>query len=544
MISICKYKDSQVLKIDSTPGIDSRLESLSGYRVVKSGIIVELSPTNVKKLKHWEYKLSQNVINYLNNYLPINIPKLKGKLRKFQNIGVRYLENNDGNGIIADEMGLGKTIQAIAFLQLHPELRPAIIVCPSTPKLNWKQELLNWSTVKNIQVLFSKKKEKLGKDIIIVSYNLLANTYKEIVLPNGFKIKKEVMNTGLVDHIIACNPKIVIFDECHYLKNSTSNRTKSCKKLAKSTPHIIGLSGTPIEKRPVEIDNIVRMIQPNLLPPFQTTAIRYYDAKNNGFGWDYTGASNKSEFHKLLTTGDHPVMLRRLKKDVLKELPPKQFRFVPLEIDNKTDYVKAEKEFINYLKETEGESVANKAKKAASLSKVNTLLQISSHGKLTSVIEWIREFLESGEKLVVFATHSFVIDFIMKEFKKEAVKIDGSVSTKHRQDIVNRFQNDPKTTLFVGQIIAAGEAITLTAASNCAIIELPNNPAKIDQAADRVHRLGQKWPVTIHYLLAADTIDYKMAKLLDAERLNAKAVMDGVTEFTDDVLSRLMKMYK
>ena len=144
----------------------------------------------------------------------------------------------------------------------------------------------------------------------------------------------------------------------------------------------------------------------------------------------------------------------------------------------------------------------------------------------------------------MFAVHKFVIDALMQEFAGIAVKVDGSVTGINRQKAVDEFQTNKDVKLFIGNIKAAGVGITLTAASNVAFIELPWTPGDVVQAEDRIHRIGQKASVTIHYLLANDTIEDKIAKLIDSKRKVLDAVLDGkVTEQTS-LLTELMNEYE
>jgi SWI/SNF-related matrix-associated actin-dependent regulator 1 of chromatin subfamily A len=340
--------------------------------------------------------------------------------------------------------------------------------------------------------------------------------------------------------LLAYRPSVLIADEVHYIKNNSANRTKAFKKLAKICPHIIGLSGTPIENRPVEIYNIVNLIDPNFMPNFMKFVHKYCGARHNGFGWDYSGATNTQELHSKLSAS---VMLRRLKKDVLKDLPEKLNSFVPIALDNRSAYFVAEQNFIKYVQETKGAEKAKKAQTAQALAEIEGLKQLAVEGGLKNSIDWISEFLESGEKLIVFATHKFVINALMSNFGNIAVKIDGSVSTNARQAVVDRFQGDSGVKLFIGNIKAAGVGLTLTKASNVVFLELPWTPSQIDQAADRAHRIGQLNAVTVWFLLPVKTIMEKIAKLLDKKRKTVDEVLDGKKTEEASLLAELMDSY-
>jgi intein/homing endonuclease len=324
------------------------------------------------------------------------------------------------------------------------------------------------------------------------------------------------------------------------IKNSSTKRTKAVKLLAKGIHHVIGLSGTPIVNRPIEAYNALTIINSAAIPNFKVFTNRYCAAKHNGFGWDFSGASNTDELHKLLV---HAFMIRRKKTDVLKDLPDKIKAFVPMELSNQSIYDNAESDFIQYLQQTKGMAAAERASNAKALAEIEGLKQLAVAGKMDQAVDWIEEFFETDQKLVVFAVHKSVIDTLMDKFGKIAVKVDGSVSMAIRQESVDKFQNDPKCRLFIGNIQAAGVGLTLTGASNVAFIELPWTPGALVQAEDRCHRIGQKDSVTIHYLLAAGTIEEKIALLLDSKRKILDAILDGEKTAQTSLLTELMKGY-
>jgi len=176
------------------------------------------------------------------------------------------------------------------------------------------------------------------------------------------------------------------------------------------------------------------------------------------------------------------------------------------------------------------------------LVKINYLKQIAAYGKLNTAIDWIKDFLESGEKLVVFAHHRDIILRIAKQFPGCAV-VAGD--TKDRMSEVDRFQNDPNCRLFIGSIEAAGVGLTLTAASNVAFLEYPWRPADFDQAVDRLHRIGQKSSVTVWCLIASvngiKTIDERIISTLQKKRSVVDAILDGEsvekTDMIDDIIT-------
>jgi len=470
------------------------------------------------------------------------IPGLKGTLRPFQEEGVDFLNEMDGRALIGDEMGLGKTIQALAYMQLHPEKRPAVIVCPASLKVNWLRETLAWMNVPESLVMILNGKPNgmdfhADPEIYIVNYDILAN--KRETKPDGNKV--QIKNTGWTDVLLdKVKPKIVILDEAHYIKNRKAFRTKAIQKLCKRVPSVIALTGTPVINRPIELFNIIQIINPDLFPSFFNFAMRYCDANHNGHGWDFNGCSNARELHLKLTG---QIMLRRLKKDVLQDLPPKQRSVVTFSLDNQKVYTRAERDFINWLR-TQDPDKAKAAEAALTLVKIEHLKQLTIQGKIKACIEWIENFLDSGRKLVVFATHRNTVEMLMDHFGSQAVRLDGSTTQKNRQIAVDRFQTNDSVRLFVGNLKAAGVGLTLTSASDTCFLELGWTPGEHDQGEDRVHRIGQTDNVTAWYLLANGTIESEIADLLDQKRQVIGQVVDGTDSVEGSLLGDLVDRYR
>jgi SWI/SNF-related matrix-associated actin-dependent regulator 1 of chromatin subfamily A len=451
----------------------------------------------------------------------VDIPGMKNQLFSYQKKGVHFIDIKNGRCLIGDEMGLGKTVQSLGWFQLHKEIRPVIIVCPASLKYNWRNEIIKWIDYRNINVLEGGNPYRLGSqsDFIIINYDIL----------NNWK-----------DELLRINPKALIIDECQYIKNNSAKRTKTVKRISKTIPHIIALSGTPILNCPVEFYNIISILDKKLFPNYMQYAHRFCNAYHNGFGWDMSGASNTQELYKILSEN---IMLRRLKKDVLQELPEKIYSFVPILLDNRKEYEQAENNFLEYLEQYKGNDTAQRAANAEILTEIEGLKQVAIKGKLKMIINWIENILEDN-KLVVFANHKFVIDNLCKHFYGRVAKVDGTIIGIQRQAMVDRFQRNPNVKLFVGNIRAAGVGITLTAANKVAFIELPWTPGELIQAEDRCHRIGQKDNVTVYQLLAMGTIEEKIASLLDSKRKILDLVLDGVQTNSSSLIMELINQYK
>jgi SWI/SNF-related matrix-associated actin-dependent regulator 1 of chromatin subfamily A len=500
------------------------MSKLEGRRYIADGKywVADLTKDNIKKLKKWNFDVDKRASKYLRKFKIIKIDGSKVEIEglqidlyPYQKDGVAFVEAKNGRALIADEMGLGKTAQALAWLQMHTEHRPAIIVCPASLKYNWEREAFMWMRNPNIQILSGKTPYPLDGEIFVINYDILHYW---------------------IDVLLRLEPKVIVADEGHFAKNNSAKRTKALKRLAKRTDHFIALTGTPIINKPIEFYNIIQMIDPTLFTYWQY-ARRYCDAKHNGFGWDFNGSSNELELnHKLRST----IMIRRLKKNVMKDLPEKIRTFIPCELTNKKQYQRAEDDFIQFVRNTRGKEAAQRASQAETLTRIEGLKQVAVDGKMTNVVQWVQDFFEVEQKLVIFSIHKFAIDKLMEIFGDIAVKVDGSVTGRKRQDAVDKFQNDSATRLFVGNIKAAGVGLTLTESFNALILELPWTPGELAQAEDRLHRIGQKEQVNINYMLARGTIEEEIAALLDEKRKVLDGVLDGKVTKKDELLLELI----
>lgn len=433
-------------------------------------------------LQKAEYK-KQNPIEAIPKY-----DKLGVNLYKYQIEGVNFIEYHKGRAIIADEMGLGKTVQALGWIQYRKDIKKFLIICPSSLKINWQEEAERWITRKlKAQILEGTTPYEITGDIVVINYDILSNWIVELKLTN----------------FDAC-----IADEIHYVKNHASKRAKAFIEITKGIQNLIGLTGTPIENDPMEIYYLVNLVNKNIFPNYIKFITRYCDAKQvnqmvRGGSikklWKRGDFINQGELHRILKKY---VMIRRTKEEVDLQLPPKTYSNIDLRIDNWSEYREAEEDFIRYIKENytakrladelegledESENLNDKLdaiSRAPALAKIQALKLIAANGKMRQVIDWIKDFLETDEKLIVFAINKVIVKTLMDAFPL-AVKIDGSTSKVKRDEAVKSFQNDPKCKLFIGNIKAAGVGLTLTAASKVAIVQFPWNPGELLQAEDR-----------------------------------------------------------
>jgi SWI/SNF-related matrix-associated actin-dependent regulator 1 of chromatin subfamily A len=515
-------------------------------------------------------KQEENIVSSQAYDAEIDIPGLKGTLRPFQKAGVAYAVKNPRT-IIGDEMGLGKTIQAIATVH-YKGAYPALVICPNSLKLNWKREWEKWVDCE-ARVLDSKDS---WDEAIRPSAKMLTHGIILIVNYNtAVKFEKELK---------AIKWQAVISDESHYLKNPKAQRTTAVQHIVKesNSPIVLFLTGTAVVNRPIELTSQLDIlgVLKSEFESFWKFAFRYCNARKGPFGWDLKGSSNLDELHRKLRA---TCYIRRNKEEVLKELPEKQRAQVTLEIDNRPEYTKAENDLVSYLKgmhvteeklrnyvidvnrrrdddkqidfdsltedqlATLRKSYIDKkvdsAEAAEHLVRIEELKQLSAKGKMASVVDWITDFIESGEKLVVFAHHTGVIKEVAKAFNAKV--ITGEVSIEDRQKAIDDFQDNPNTKVIVLNLKAGGVGITLTAASNVAFIELGWTPGDMDQAEDRIHRIGQRNAVTAWYLMGQNTIDNDIFELIEEKRVVTEAINAGRTDVKDvkimnELINRLL----
>lgn len=486
------------------------------------------------------------------------IDGLGGDLYPFQHDGVAFIESRGGRAMVADEMGLGKTMQALAYLQLHEGLRPAVIICPAVVKENWRREAEKWMPGVITHVISGRPTGQPlpPADLYIINYDIVA---EQIAKPcPACKGKGSIKWAGDKKTCPACkgtgddpdkkkiifrrditdaNPKAAVLDECHFVKNRNAQRTKAVLELRKWVDHRIALSGTPIVNKPVEFFNALRFIAPERFTSFWNFAQEYCGAVHNGYGWDFGGASNTKGLHDLLTS---TIMIRRTKAEVLKDLPAKVRSVIPIPMTDRRSY-NAEEEALG--KDLARDEYSESKGGAEALVRIEKLKQEAVRQKLPSAVQWIRDHLENEGKLVVFATHQFVVDELMQELGEyNPVAIDGRTPQKRRQGIVDRFQTDDDCRVFVGNIKAAGVGITLTAASATCFVELGWTPGEMEQAEDRIHRIGQEADsVMAYYLVAERTIEEEIAELLDSKRRILTEILDGKDVQDEDLLTELLR---
>lgn len=503
------------------------LESLEGENKIEEnkvsfpkskGIYLE-KYLEEEKMKNFrgrkELKSLKNMLLDLDN-INFNIPKnLNGVLRNYQEKGFKWLNTLDYlgfGGILGDEMGLGKTFQTIAFL-LSKEDSKSLIVAPTSLVFNWYSEFKKFApSLKVVMVNKSpSEREEIIKDykkydILITTYNLVKRdleSYKKIFF------------------------HYVILDEAQNIKNPSSQNAKSVKEL--KSKNRFALTGTPIENSLMELWSIFDFIMPNYLYDENKFTTRYYRRLEEE-------PVIIEELKRLVT----PFILRRYKKDVIKELPDKIEKklIIPMEEEQKKVY-KAYSDHIKALIEKKVINDEFKSSKIEILSYITKLRQIAidpslvmdkylgGSGKMEAILELVTQGIEENHKILIFSQFTSVLKNISKLFKLNDISfsyLDGSTPSKERGKLVEDF-NKNSNSVFLISLKAGGTGLNLTSADIVIHFDPWWNPAVEDQASDRAHRIGQKNVVEVIKMISENSVEEKIVNLQEEKRKLIDSVM-------------------
>ena len=416
----------------------------------------------------------------------------------FQREGVKFAIRHEGRCMIADEMGLGKTVQALGAAYWFKEDWPLIIVCPASLTRTWQQAILTWIDfvcADDIAIAESPTQFPRSK-VVIMSYERMTR--------NAEDVKRRKAN-------------FIIFDECHSIKSGESQRTRGALDVARAAKRVVLLSGTPALSRPMELFTQIFAVNPKVFPKKHDFGLRYCNAQLRSMGlrqmWDYKGFSNADELRILL---ESTIMIRRLKKDVLQDLPRKNRTIVSVSADLSLEDERLNSDFRNLL-ELGGQSRLQDKRK-----ELMEWYNSTAAAKIPSVLSYLSGKLSRVRKLICFAYHKVMVEALcefMAEKRISYIVITGETPPKIRQECCNVFQQRDNVRVAVVSIVAAGVGITLTAAHEVVFTELFWNPGVLIQAEDRAHRIGQEEHVAIEYLIAKGTVDDVIWRMVE-KKLN------------------------
>jgi SNF2 family DNA or RNA helicase len=460
--------------------------------------------------------------------IPVDI---KASLREYQEEGVFWLErlrHMHLNGILADDMGLGKTLQAITAITQHKkshEKSNSLVVCPTSLLYNWKAEFAKFN--KDIKTIIidgppSRRKKLLATtslyDVVITSYTLLQKdieTYRKTCF------------------------SYAILDEAHHIKNRDTLNAKSSKLI--NAEHRLILTGTPIENSLDELWSLFDFLMPGLLSTYNRFTEKYVKAPREELKTNIDVLRNKIS----------PFILRRMKCDVLKDLPPVS------EILYHCHLSEVQKALYKSYADTAREELTSLVKKEGFekvhihvLATLTRLKQICCHpaifakekaeegdsAKYEMLMELLQSLIEGQHKTVIFSQYTKMLNILRQDLEKLGVKfayLDGT--TKNRLDVVNTFNEDPSLSVFLVSLKAGGSGLNIIGADTVIHYDMWWNPAVENQATDRVHRIGQENPVSAYKLVTLGTIEEKILELQNRK----KELIKNVIYNDDDVISKL-----
>ena len=506
---------------------------------------------SVKKDKYDIIKtnnLFDELINNFSSYRNANITlsaKDKKVLRDYQLLGVKWLYNIykcGFGGILADEMGLGKSIQLIYLIkQILLEKKDAkiLIVAPTSLIYNWKNEFDKFAGDISYKVLAENKTVRKEELEHLDDYNVLITTYG-LVRQDQEKYKE-------------MNFELIAIDEAQNIKNPNTQMTKVVKSLTANTK--LALTGTPLENSVLELWSIFDFIMPGYLANMVNFR-KKYNIKN------VDDDSLKQLNH--LNDQIKPFILRRKKKDVVTELPDKIENniYIDLNAEQKKLYVaqleKTQKELDNILS-TEGFKKGN-FKILQLLTKLRQLCidprivyenYQGGSAKIENLVSIVKEIIENGHKILLFTSYKTALDIVNKEFTNNNIStyvIDGSVSSKKRMELVNKF-NEDNTNVFLITLKAGGTGLNLTSADVVIHLDLWWNPQVENQATDRAHRIGQKNTVEVIKLICKGTIEERILELQNKKKILSDKLIEGedrdqniISQLTEKDIKKLLSI--
>ena len=445
---------------------------------------------------------------------------LKRIMRGYQKTGYRWLKTLEScqfGGILADDMGLGKTLQAISFLlSAKKKGVTSLIVAPSSLVFNWGEEFERFAPQMNVQLIAGDQQERQKKiescaeyDVSITSYDLLK---RDISYYKGKAFQYEII------------------DEAQYIKNHTTAAAKAVKVI--DSQMRIAMTGTPIENRLSELWSIFDFLMPGFLYNYETfkKEIETPVVKNGDEGV-------MTRLQKMVA----PFIMRRLKMDVLKDLPDKleEVRYVKFDKEQQTVYDAQVVHMQELLAAQDNETFnKNKLKVLAELTRLRQICCDPSlcfenyqgeSGKLDSCMELVKSAIDGGHKMLLFSQFTSMLDLIKKRLEQEKIAyyvITGDVTKEKRLQLVKEFNKDT-VPVFLISLKAGGVGLNLTGADVVIHYDPWWNIAAQNQATDRAHRIGQTKKVTVYKLIARHTIEEKILKLQETKRDLAEQVMNG-----------------
>src|SRR6266403_1667740 len=458
---------------------------------------------------------------------------LKVELLPYQLDGIAFAAGA-GRAVLADDMGLGKTIQGIGMAELLAQeagIRKVLIVCPASVKSQWRSEILRFSE-RDCQIVLGGAAERAAQ-------------YENqcfFTVCNYEQVLRDILAIERVRW------DLIVLDEGQRIKNWEAKTTQTMKSLR--SPFALVLSGTPLENRLDDLFSVVEFIDDRRLGP----AFRFY---NRHRVTDEKGKVLGYKDLDLLRESLKPVLLRRTRSGVMKDLPPRTTEIVRIApTAEQLDIDQAQMQIVStiFRKYYISEMDLLRLQKALLLSRMNadsTYLVDKRAPGYSSKLERLEELFEElaaeeARKIVLFSEWTTMLTLIeeqIKRLKLDYVRLDGSVPQKKRQQLVHRFQRDPACRAFL-TTNAGSTGLNLQAANTVINVDLPWNPAMLEQRIARAHRMGQKNPVQVYLLVTEETIEEKLLGTLAAKHDLALAALDMDSDVREVALASGMEELK
>uniref|UniRef100_A0A4W3I9T8 Zinc finger RANBP2-type containing 3 n=1 Tax=Callorhinchus milii TaxID=7868 RepID=A0A4W3I9T8_CALMI len=470
---------------------------------------------------HSSFSKNQCSENETDSRLSALPEKLKQRLLPFQKEGIKFALERNGRCMLADEMGLGKTIQAIAVAYMYKAEWPLLIVVPSSLKYPWIEEIEKWIPELNPEdVNLIDNKTDIGR----------IQTSKVTILGYGLLTTDARM---LIDALCEQHFQVVIVDESHYMKSRNAARSTILAPIVQKAARAVLLTGTPALGRPEELFMQIDALYPRKFGTWSEYSKKYCNAHVRYFGkraqWDCKGASNLDELHLCLSK----IMIRRMKDEVLTQLPPKVRQRIPFDLgkDASKEMNASIEEWEKLMRKLHSCSTETDNPFIQVMGLITHMYKQTAIAKAGAVKDYIKMMLQNEKlKFLVFAYHLSMLQACTEaviENKVGYIRIDGSVPSSERIHLVHQFQNDPDKRVAILSIKAAGQGLTFTAATHVVFAELYWDPGHLVQAEDRAHRIGQSSSVHIHYLVAKETMDTFMWSMLNRKTCVTSNTLNG-----------------
>lgn len=416
-------------------------------------------------------------------------------IRDYQVDTLKWAIARDLKGLISLEAGLGKSLTSIILAAHYSWNKPLLVVCPASVKKHWQREFKKWAGM-DAKILKGTKPRPITNEyeVYIINYDILKDW--------EFMLEKKCSG--------------VIADECQYLSNPRTKRSKGFYRIQRSCGFKLFLSGTPISKRPIQFWNVLRMLDKKVWGN-ESQYIARYCPETIGYNGEVTnnGAANLDELHTRIK----PYIFRKLKEEVAKELPEKVKTVYELECAD-TLVAKADRELQEAIDNGEHD-------KASIQERIKELSRSSYFATRKAMHEVIDNYLDSTvDKITIVGYHKAVVEDLAKKYN--APYINGSISADKRQGIVDEFQTNPNQRVLILQFEACAEGLNIPEASAMFFAEMYYNPAKLMQIEDRIHRLTSTWDsVFYYYFFLEGSVLGRMFESLDKESRNITQIMDG-----------------